>query len=345
MRNMRNKRHAAFAGAAATLIMLTAGACGGEDNKSQESNNKVQPVGDTKDIGKDGYGKGKDYGSDGYGSDGYGSDAGSAAEGEGADVKPAEQLSVREDAKLGEIVTDSRGFTLYRFDKDTPKPPKSNCDGDCATAWPVVPADDASAAAGMDSSLLGSVVRSDGSKQLTLGGWPVYRFAKDTKAGDTKGHGVGGTWNALAPDGKKAGQAGGGEQGEGWEQDAGAADTELTTTEDPKLGTIIVDGKRMTLYRFNKDSAWPMKFACNDACLDTWKPAPPVDKTKVEGVADKLVTTVTRPDGTKQLAIDCWPVYTFTGDAKPGDTNGQGKQGLWFAVTKDGKKAGVAAGE
>ena len=42
--------------------------------------------------------------------------------------------------KLGEVVTDSAGMTLYRFDKDTAEPPKSNCDGDCATAWPPVPA-------------------------------------------------------------------------------------------------------------------------------------------------------------------------------------------------------------
>ncbi|MFD0447742.1 hypothetical protein ACFQ10_43930 [Streptomyces indonesiensis] len=50
---------------------------------------------------------------------------------------------------------------------------------------------------------MGSVTRADGTKQLTLAGWPVYRFAGDNKPGDTKGQGVGGTWNALAPDGKR----------------------------------------------------------------------------------------------------------------------------------------------
>ncbi|NEE57607.1 hypothetical protein G3M55_75295, partial [Streptomyces sp. SID8455] len=68
----------------------------------------------------------------------------------------------------------------------------------------VVPADDVTAAAGTDEELLGEVVRTDGSKQLTVDGWPMYRYAKDTAPGQTNGQGVGGTWFASAPDGKKA---------------------------------------------------------------------------------------------------------------------------------------------
>ncbi|MFD0385119.1 hypothetical protein ACFQ2B_31405 [Streptomyces stramineus] len=107
---------------------------------------------------------------------------------------------------------------------------------------------------------------------------------------------------------------------------------------------MLVDGQGRTLYRFDKDSAWPMKFACNDACLDTWKPARPVEKSAVQGVPEKLITTVTRPDGTKQLAVDCWPVYWFTGDKKAGDIEGQGKQGVWFAVDDQGKKVTTPKG-
>ena len=71
----------------------------------------------------------------------------------------------------------------------------------------MVAAGDATAAAGMDPALLGEVVRTDGSKQLTVGGWPAYRYNKDTKAGDVNGQGVGGVWFALAADGKKAAKA------------------------------------------------------------------------------------------------------------------------------------------
>ncbi|MEU2853397.1 SCO0930 family lipoprotein [Streptomyces syringium] len=347
---MNKLRHASLAGAAITVMMLTA-ACGGGEKAAEDDYGKA-PAGSSSKIG-DGYASG----SGGYGSGGA---SGSAAADKNA---PAKQLAVREAPGIGPVVADGKGLTLYRFDKDTAKPPASRCDGDCAKAWPPVPADDASATAGLDAEL-GEVKRADGTMQLTLAGWPVYRYAKDAAPGDTKGQGVGGTWSAFAPDGKKAGAAGGdegkdgkdGKDGKGGqkeeEQEGGkekqpeeeepAADGVLVK-DNPTLGKILVDGQGRTLYRFNKDSAWPMKFACNDACLDTWKPAKPVEKSAVRGVPEKLITTVTRPDGTKQLAVDCWPVYWFTGDKKAGDITGQGKQGLWFAVDDQGKKVTTPA--
>ncbi|WP_371495935.1 hypothetical protein OG871_09610 [Kitasatospora sp. NBC_00374] len=106
---------------------------------------------------------------------------------------------------LGTIVTDATGYTLYRFDKDTAKPSASNCNGACATTWPPATATDNPQLKGIDSKLVGTVTRADGSKQLTLNGWPLYRYAQDTKPGDTKGQGVGGTWFASTPTGTKAG--------------------------------------------------------------------------------------------------------------------------------------------
>ncbi|WP_327279683.1 MULTISPECIES: SCO0930 family lipoprotein [unclassified Streptomyces] len=328
----------ATVGSVAAVILLAAG-CGSSENGARNANS-VQPAGAGKALGG-AYDTG--YGAGGYGAGGAAPAAGS---GSGSDVgsgagkgEPAGQLAVRDIESVGSVVTDSAGMALYRFDKDTPKPPKSNCEGDCAMTWPAVPADDASAAAGIDASLLGSVARADGSKQLTLAGWPVYRYAKDTKAGEAKGEGVGGTWHALAPDGKKAvdkkQKADGNGGMAGMEMKSGA---ELSVADNEKLGKILVDGQWRTLYRFDKDSAWPMKFGCLGACLDTWKPAPAVDKSKAEGISGKLVGSVKRPDGSEQLTIDCWPVYTFTGDTEPGQANGHNKQGLWFAVTAEGKK-------
>jgi predicted lipoprotein with Yx(FWY)xxD motif len=106
-------------------------------------------------------------------------------------------------APLGTVVT-SAGATLYRFDKDTPKPPKSNCAGACATTWPPLLAIGGSPrVSGVEQSLVGTVAREDGSQQVTLNGWPLYRFSKDTP-GATNGEGVGGTWRAIAPTGKPA---------------------------------------------------------------------------------------------------------------------------------------------
>ncbi|MBR7678887.1 hypothetical protein KDA82_39280, partial [Streptomyces daliensis] len=107
--------------------------------------------------------------------------------------------------------------TLYRFDKDTATPSKSNCEGECATTWPpvVVSPRGKIFIDGIDESAIGTVKRSDGTLQVTIGGWPVYRFSKDLRPGDTNGQGVGGTWFGVTPDGQKAGEPAGGDQGEG----------------------------------------------------------------------------------------------------------------------------------
>ncbi|GAA2436250.1 SCO0930 family lipoprotein [Streptomyces macrosporus] len=321
---MRNRRYAA-AGAVVAAVLVVSGCGSGQASSPQDGT--VQPAGNGSPAApgySGGYGDG---GSDSTEQAGRSTDRGG----------PAGVLTLREDAELGEVVADDKGWTLYRFDKDSADPPASNCDGDCAAAWPPVPADDAGAASGMDPELLGSVERSDGSTQLTLGGRPVYRYAKDTEPGDTKGHGVGGTWSALAADGKKAGQDGGAADEPAGNGDAAPA--RLSLADDPGLGEIVVDAQGRTLYRFDKDSAWPMKTNCLGECLKTWKPAKPVDKNRIEGIDPKLITTFTRPDGTEQLSIDCRLLYWFTGDTAPGDTNGHGVGGVWHAVTKDGKKA------
>ncbi|MFD4243750.1 SCO0930 family lipoprotein [Streptomyces sp. NPDC058525] len=247
-------------------------------------------------------------------------------------AKPGGRLAIATGEQLGSVLTDSGGLTLYRFDKDTAKPPKSNCDGDCAKTWPVVAAGDATAAAGMDPALLGEVVRSDDTKQLTVAGWPAYRFNKDTKAGDFNGQGVGGVWFAFAPDGKKAEKAAAPAPAGAAEAGAG-----LSVAKDPKLGDHIVDAKGMTVYRFKPDTAWPMVSKCVGDCLAKWPVVPPVDKADAKGITERNYLVLDRPDGKKQQTVDCWPVYTFAGDKKPGDINGQGVGGTWYAVAPDGK--------
>jgi predicted lipoprotein with Yx(FWY)xxD motif len=106
---------------------------------------------------------------------------------------------------LGTIVTQD-GFTLYRFDKDVAKPSKSTCVTTCATTWPpVVVTGRAPAIEGVDPAVVATVKRTDGKVQLTIGGWPVYRYSGDKAAGDTLGQGVGGTWFAVGVTGAKVG--------------------------------------------------------------------------------------------------------------------------------------------
>ncbi|MFD5059722.1 SCO0930 family lipoprotein [Streptomyces sp. NPDC058394] len=324
---MNTWRNASLAITAAALLALTT-ACG--QDKGTESPNG-QNVGNASPAGQAGSGYDTDSG---YGSDtGYGSDSGAQS----AKSKQAGQLAVWDSKKLGKVLTDSEGFTLYRFDKDTASPPKSNCEGDCAKIWPVVPAGNVTAAAGTDDALIGKVTRADGTQQLTIAGWPMYRYAKDAKPGDANGQGVGGTWFASAPDGKKAAvNADGPVSGE--QADLAG----LSVRKDPKLGNIVVDKRGMTVYRFKKDSAWPMKSACTGACLSKWPVVAPLAKNDVSGVTTKGFVTFNRPDGLKQQSIDCWPIYTFSGDTKPGDTNGQGVGGTWYAVSPEAKLVGAS---
>ncbi|MFD5073780.1 SCO0930 family lipoprotein [Streptomyces sp. NPDC058371] len=304
-------RSASLVAAAAAVLALTT-ACGQEQGTQSTGS---QNVGAAPAAG---------YGSSS--SDGYGADS-KDEQGSAAKAETAGQLTVSENAKVGKVVTDSAGLTLYRFDKDTAEPPKSSCDGDCAATWPPVPADGATAATGVDKALLGEVTRTDGTKQLTIAGWPMYRYAKDTKAGDTNGQGVGGTWYASAPDGKKA----------------SAVDLPgLSVRNDPKLGEVVVDKNGMTVYRFLKDQAWPVpKSACAGACLEKWPAVAPVKANDTKGVEKKGLMGFTRPDGVKQMTVDCWPAYTFSGDKSPGDTNGQGVGGTWYAMAPDGKPVGA----
>ncbi|MEV2221695.1 hypothetical protein AB0E01_17670 [Nocardia vinacea] len=118
----------------------------------------------------------------------------------------AVQLRVTSNPAVGQYVSDGTGRSLYRFDKDTANPSVSNCAGQCAVTWPplTVTRDQVLYAAGVDPQLVGFIERADGTCQITIGGWPVYYFSKDTKPGDLLGQGVGGTWFAVAPNGGKA---------------------------------------------------------------------------------------------------------------------------------------------
>jgi predicted lipoprotein with Yx(FWY)xxD motif len=106
---------------------------------------------------------------------------------------------------LGRILVDGRGRTLYLFEKD--RRGGSACAGLCATYWPPLVAKDKwLAIKGVKQSLLASIRRADGSRQVTYAGHPLYLFSGDTKRGQTSGEGLtdfGAGWYAVSPAGKK----------------------------------------------------------------------------------------------------------------------------------------------
>ena len=110
-------------------------------------------------------------------------------------------VSVRT-TKLGRILVDAQGRTLYDFVKD--KNDKSACGGACAKFWPpLMTTGKPQAGKGVQAKLLGTTVRKAG-RQVTYAGHPLYTYAGDKKAGQTNGQGstnFGAAWWVLAPNG------------------------------------------------------------------------------------------------------------------------------------------------
>ncbi|MFF3562191.1 hypothetical protein ACFYXS_19340 [Streptomyces sp. NPDC002574] len=142
------------------------------------------------------------------------------------------QLSAGRAGALDPVVLNGAGFTLYRFDNDSANPSRSTCFDACASTWPpyLVAKGGKVFIDGIRKSAIGFVPR-DGAFQVTIGGWPVYLFSKDTEPGDTNGQGVGGTWFGVTPDGQKAGRAaGGGQNGQNGGQNDGASPSAAPAT-------------------------------------------------------------------------------------------------------------------
>ncbi|TQJ47350.1 hypothetical protein [Streptomyces sp. SLBN-115] len=116
------------------------------------------------------------------------------------------QLAAVQSPALGTHLININQATLYRFDKDPAEPSKSTCVGECATTWPPVTIEEGGNVylAGVEEKQVGAIRRDDGSVQLTVGGRPVYRYSGDSRAGDANGQGLGGTWFAVGPTGRRS---------------------------------------------------------------------------------------------------------------------------------------------
>jgi predicted lipoprotein with Yx(FWY)xxD motif len=102
-------------------------------------------------------------------------------------LKPPTVLRAKAVRKIGTLVVDARGLTLYRSDRDSARPSRSRCTGACLKAWrPALVTGTDFTVVGIDQSLVGTIARGQGTRQLTLAGWPVYTFVQD-RPGDVKG--------------------------------------------------------------------------------------------------------------------------------------------------------------
>jgi predicted lipoprotein with Yx(FWY)xxD motif len=121
-----------------------------------------------------------------------------------------------------------------------------------------------------------------------------------------------------------------------------AGSAAVVKTRHGKLGTVLVDGHGRTLYLFQRDKT--TRSRCSGACATDWPPLLTSGKASASGSVRKaLLGTSRRGDGTTQVTYKGHPLYTYAGDAKAGDTNGQGVSAYgarWYAVLPSGKRAG-----
>ena len=123
----------------------------------------------------------------------------------GGPAPPPADLNATDTPGCGTIVTDVQGHALYRFDADTAQPSVSHCYDQCAALWPPLLAAGATVTIqGLDRTLISTTTRRDGTQQVTLGGWPLYRSLEDTVPGEVAGQGSGGSWFAVTPAGARA---------------------------------------------------------------------------------------------------------------------------------------------
>lgn len=125
--------------------------------------------------------------------------------------------------------------------------------------------------------------------------------------------------------------------GSGSSGSSSASATDLATAKS-SLGQIIVDGRGMTVYVFDKDVADSGKSNCTGGCASLWPAAvAKSDTPSVSGVTGK-VGTITTAAGTKQLTINGLPAYTFSKDSASGDVQGQAFMKLWWVLDPAGAK-------
>jgi predicted lipoprotein with Yx(FWY)xxD motif len=121
---------------------------------------------------------------------------------------------------------------------------------------------------------------------------------------------------------------------------SGGGDGIVSAAKVGDLGTVLVDSEGRTLYDFHKDKG--STSACYGACASAWPPLLTEGNPQAQGPADRsMLGTTKRKDGTEQVTYNGWPLYTYAGDQKPGEANGNdisqfGAQ--WYALQPNGQE-------
>jgi predicted lipoprotein with Yx(FWY)xxD motif len=122
-----------------------------------------------------------------------------------------------------------------------------------------------------------------------------------------------------------------------------AAPAELSTAKT-SLGTVVVDAKGRTVYEFDKDTVGSATTACAGPCIGLWPQVTTTsDAPTVKGLTGKI-GTAPNADGSKQLTLNGYRLYTFSGDSQAGQVNGQAFMNIWWVLSPAGQLIKASAG-
>jgi len=111
---------------------------------------------------------------------------------------------------VGKVLANPHGMTVYYYSKDRPGSGTSACTGTCARQWRPVLAPVRIPAGMTLPGPLGSITLPDGKRQVTINGYPIYRYAGDKAPGQASGNGIKGKWHVIKLTGSGSGGSGSG---------------------------------------------------------------------------------------------------------------------------------------
>ena len=220
-----------------------------------------------------------------------------------------------ERTKAGTVLAGRKGRTLYYYAEDKPGSGKSVCTGGCAAAWPPLTSP-VKAPAGVrmpgphgDDHPGGR--RQAGHHQRL----PGLLLRRDMAPGQVTGNGAQGTWHVI-----KLRAA------------AVTGRAFVLKAEHTKAGTVLAGRKGLTLYYYTEDKPGSDKSMCLAGCASAWPPLAAPVKAPAGVRLPGPIGMITRPDGTKQVTINGYPVYYYADDKAPGQVTGNGAGGTWHVI-------------
>lgn len=241
-------------------------------------------------------------------------------------LSPSFAVNIAYKSGIGFYLTNATGFTLYFRSTDTPNSGNTTCTtSTCETNWPAFYAATLNLPPGLNASNFATITPYNSTKILTYDGYALFYWAHDAKPGDTTGQGTGGFYVATVPAPAKP-----------------ASNPTVGTASSATIGNYLVNGTGFTLYYFLGDAPNSGTSTCTGACATSWPVFYTANLVLPSGLSMSSFATITRPDGTKQLTYDGWPLYLYGGDSKSGQTTGQGVSSygaLWYAMPASGPAA------